>query len=440
MSRTYDVREQKKWYWYDWANSAFTTTVVTLFFGPYITSIAKAAADANGNIDVLGIRLDYGAYWATLISLSVITQVLVLPVLGSIADTSPRKKWLLAGLCYTGSLASVAMFFIQGTEYLFGGGLFLIANLAFGGSNVVYNSFLPEIASEDDRDKVSSKGYALGYLGGGLLLAINLAVFTFADQLGLTTGLAVRLSLASAGVWWGGFALIPLFGLKNRTPLIQRVPGQSIVIQSFRNLGQTIAHMFGYKQTLLFMCAYLFFNDAVQTVISLAGQFGAEELKIEQASLTAAILMVQLVAFPGALGFNWLASKISSKWAIFTALVLWSMVVLAMYGVVRDTRGYFIAAAVVAVVLGGTQALSRSLFSLMIPAGREAAYFSLYEIGDKGTSWMGPAIFAIVRNQTKSYRSGILSLLVLFVIGMILLYFVNVEKAAAEASGDTTNA
>ena len=434
MNRVYDVREQKRWYWYDWANSAFTTTVVTLFFGPYITSIAKSAADANGNINFLGVTIHYAAYWATLVSLSVVTQVLVLPVLGAIADSSPRKKWLLAGFCYTGSLATMAMFFIDGAQYVLGGQLFLIANLAFGASNVVYNSFLPEIASESDRDRVSSRGYSLGYLGGGLLLALNLAVFTFAERLGISTGLAVRLSLASAGVWWGGFALIPLFGLKNRTPLTQRVVGTNVIVQSFRNLGQTIAHMFGYKQTLLFMCAYLFFNDAVQTVITLAGQFGSEELKIPQASLTAAILMVQLVAFPGAMMFNWLAAKITTKWAIFTALVLWSLVVLAMYAVVYDTRGYFIAAAVVAVVLGGTQALTRSLFSLMIPAGREAAYFSLYEIGDKGTSWIGPAVFAIVLTQTQSYRSGILSLLVLFVIGMVLLYFVDVEKATAEAA------
>lgn len=430
---TYDLKEQKRWYWYDWANSAFTTTVVTLLFGPYITALAKAASDAQGNIDVMGFKLDHGSYWATLISMSVITQVLVLPVLGSIADSSPRKKWLLGGLCYTGVIATLCMFFLQGDMYILGGQLFLIANLAFGAGNVVYNSFLPEIASEKDRDTVSSKGYALGYLGGGILLALNLVLLTFAEQLGITVGMAVRISLASAGVWWGLFALIPLTGLKNRTPLRQRVPGKSIIVESFKELIHTVRDMFGYKQTLLYFLSYLFYNDAVQTVISLAGQFGAEELKIEQKNLTLAILMVQLVAFPGAMSFNWLASKITSKWAIFTALVLWIVVVYSMYAFVNDTRGFFIAAAVVAVVMGGTQALSRSLFSLMIPKGREAAYFSLYEIGDKGTSWMGPLVFAVVRNETKSYRAGIVSLLGLFVIGLVVLYFVNVRKATEEA-------
>jgi MFS transporter, UMF1 family len=432
----YDKKEQKSWYWYDWANSAFTTTVVTLFFGPYITSIAKAAADANGNIDFFGFKLDHGSYWATLVSLSVMTQVLVLPVLGSIADSSPRKKWLLGCLAYTGSLATMAMFFLQGDHYFTGGQLFLVANLCFGAGNVVYNSFLPEIASEEDRNAVSSKGYAMGYVGGGLLLAINLVLFMNAEKIGLSTGLAVRMSLASAGFWWAGFALIPLFGLKKRTPRVQRKPGENIVLQGFIELGHTVKDLFGYKQTLLYLCAYLFFNDAIQTVITLAGQFGAEELKIEQANLTAAILMVQLVAFPGAMIFKWLADKITAKWAIFTALALWTAVVFSMYAFVNSTTGFFIAAAVVALVMGGSQALSRSVFSLMIPKGREAQYFSLYEISDKGTSWLGPAIFAIVRDQTKSYRTGILSLIALFVIGMILLWMVDVKRATREAGNE----
>lgn len=432
----YDKREQKSWYWYDWANSAFTTTVVTLFFGPYITSIAKAAADANGNISFFGFPLDHGSYWATLVSLSVMTQVMVLPVLGSIADSSPRKKWLLGCLAYTGAIATIAMYWLQGDHYFTGGQLFLLANLCFGAGNVVYNSFLPEIASEEERDTVSSKGYAMGYVGGGLLLALNLALFLNAEKVGLTTGHAVRISLASAGAWWAGFALIPMLGLKKRIPRVQRKPGESIVLQSFVELGHTIKELFGYKQTLLYLCAYLFFNDAIQTVITLAGQFGSEELKIEQAQLTAVILMVQLVAFPGAMMFNWLAHRITAKWAIFTALVLWTSVVFSMYAFVKSATGFFVAAAVVALVMGGSQALSRSIFSLMIPKGREAAYFSLYEISDKGTSWLGPAIFAIVRNETKSYRAGILSLIVLFVIGMSLLWFVDVKRATREAGNE----
>lgn len=431
------AKEQRAWYWYDWANSAFTTTVVTLFFGPFITSVARAVADAQGRVAVLGVHINVESYWVFLISASVITQTLVLPVLGQIADSSPRKKWLLAGLCYTGALATIGMFFIQPGEFIFGGQLFLLANLAFGGSNVVYNSFLADIAPEEDRDAVSSKGYALGYIGGGLLLALNLALFTFADKIGISTGLAVRLSLASAGVWWGGFALITFFGLKNRPPLRPRSEGKSILLQGFVELWHTARNMTAYKQTMLFVCAYLFFNDAVQTVIALAGQFGTEALHIPQSTLTAAILMVQLLAFPGAMLFGWLAKRISAKWAIVTALVLWSLVVLAMWGLVYDTKGFFIVAAAVALVLGGTQALSRSLFSQLIPLGHEAAYFSLYEIGDKGTSWIGPTVFGIVQNMTNDYRTAILTLPVQFLVGMAFLIFVNVKKATAEARGTT---
>ena len=429
------LKEQRSWYWYDWANSAFTTTVVTLFFGPFISGVAGAVADAQGRVFILGIPVAVKSYWAYLITVSVITQMLVLPVLGQIADSSPRKKWLLAALCYTGAVATVGMFFVHPGEFIFGGQLFLLANLAFGGSNVVYNSFLSDIAPEEDRDTVSSKGFALGYIGGGLLLALNLVLFTFADRLGISTGLAVRVSLASAGVWWGAFALITFFGLRNRPPLRTRVAGKSILLQGFVELWHTARNMVGYKQTLIFVCSYLFFNDAVQTVIALAGQFGSDELHIPQGTMAAVILMVQILAFPGAMLFGWLAGRMTAKWAIVLALVLWSVVVLAMYGVVYDTKGFVIAAAGVALVLGGTQALSRSLFSQLIPTGHEAAYFSLYEIGDKGTSWIGPLVFGVVQQLTGSYRSGILSLPFLFIIGIAFLVFVNVPKAIAEARG-----
>jgi UMF1 family MFS transporter len=430
------LTEKRHWYLYDWANSAFTTTVVTLFFGPYLTALAKAAADAQGHVGIFGFRFDYGALWSGLISLSVMTQVAVLPILGAIADSSPRKKWLLAALAYGGSSATVLMFFLQGAWWIPAAVLFLISNLCFGAGNVVYNSFLPDLAEEHERDSVSSKGFAFGYVGGGLLLALNLALYSFREQLGLSSGLAVRISLASAGLWWMGFATYALSGLKSRPPRVPRVPGVNPVWQGLKQLGHTLAEMRNYPQTLFYLVTYLIYNDAIQAVITLSGQFGSEELKIPEGTLTAAILMVQLVAFPGAMSFNWLAAKITAKWAVVVALGIWTGVVLSMYSTVRTTGGFFVAAAIVAMVMGGSQALSRSIFSLMIPKGREAEYFSIYEVSDKGTSWLAPLIFAIVRNQTQSYRTAILSLIAFFVTGFVLLCFVNVKKAAAEAGNE----
>src|SRR5579872_2210168 len=182
----YSKREQRGWYVYDWANSTFSSTVVTLFLGPYLTVLAKTAADLNGRVHPLGIPVEPRSWWGYLVSLSVVTEVIALPVVGAIADFSAHKKWLLAVLAYTGALATTVMFFVQGGDYLAGGTLFLIANLAFGASIVVYNSFLPDIAPPEQRDAVSSRGWAIGYLGGGLLLALNLALFAKASALGIS--------------------------------------------------------------------------------------------------------------------------------------------------------------------------------------------------------------------------------------------------------------
>jgi len=215
----YSPREQRGWYFYDFANSAFASTVVTLFLGPYLTSLAKAGADAQGNIFPLGITVDARAYWGYLVSLSVLTQVAVLPLLGALADYSRHKKQLLALFAYLGAGATMAMYLLEGSAYLLGGLLFLAANLTFGASIVIYNSFLPEISTPEDRDAVSSTGWGIGYLGGGLLLALNLLLYLKASALGLSETLAVRISLCSAGVWWAGFTIIPLLTLRNRPPV-----------------------------------------------------------------------------------------------------------------------------------------------------------------------------------------------------------------------------
>jgi UMF1 family MFS transporter len=376
-----------------------------------------------------GIPVEPRSWWGYMVALSVMLQVVVLPLAGTIADRSPNKKRLLGFTAYSGVAATVAMFTLQGGDYLFGGLLFLFANLAFGASIVVYNSFLPEISTPEERDTVSSRGWGFGYLGGGIVLALNLALFSNAERLGLSEGLAVRISLASAGLWWGLFTIVPLMGLKNRpSARVERSNG-------FTQLFHTIRGMRRYPQTLTFLVAYLIYNDAVQAVITLSGQFGADELKIPMGTLTLAILMVQFLAFAGALLFNVISNRIGTKQAIVLSLTIWSGVILAIYVSVRDTTGFFIMAAVVALVLGGTQALSRSLFSQMIPVGREGEYFSLYEISDKGTSWLAPLIFGLALQFTGSYRTAILSLLTFFIVGLIVLMKVDVKRAAREAAG-----
>ncbi len=432
-----DRREQVGWYFYDWANSAFSTTVVTAFLGPYLTTITANAADAEGFVYPLGIPIAAGSFFPYMVSLSVLLQVLFLPILGAIADYSQMKKRMLGIFAYIGAFATMGMFFLEGDRYLLGGGLFLIANLTFGASIVFYNAFLPEIASPDRRDAVSSQGWAFGYLGGGLLLLLNLILFSNAENLGLSTGMAVRICLASAGIWWAIFTVIPLTRLKMRTPARSLPPGERYLTVGFRQLMHTFRDVRNYPQTLLFLVAYLLYNDGIQAVIALAAVFGVQELLIPEQFLILTILMIQFVAFGGALAFGWLAKRTGAKRAIMLSLVIWSMVVIVSYFMPAGNIPLFFGlGAVIAIVLGGSQALSRSVFSLMIPKGQEAEYFSLYEVSERGTSWLAPLLFGLAFQFTDSYRVAIISLIVFFIAGLILLPFVDIRRAALDAGNE----
>jgi MFS transporter, UMF1 family len=434
MSERSARAEQFGWYFYDWANSAFSTTVVTVFLGPYLTTITKAAADAEGFVHPFGLHVNAGSFFPYVVSLSVALQVLFLPMLGAIADYSHRKKQLLASFAYLGVSATMGLYFLYGTDYLLGGLLFLIANLSFGASVVIYNAFLPEIASPEERDAVSSMGWALGYLGGGLLLLMNLVLMARATDFGLDTNRAVRISLASAGVWWGLFTIIPLLTLRVRRPARTLPRGAGYLSVGFRQLRGTIGTVIARPQTLLFLSAYLLYNDGIQSVITLSTEFGQEELKLSLPTLSLVILMVQFVAFFGSILFNYIARAVGARRAILMSLLIWTGALVYAYGLLRTEAQFFVLAAVIAVVLGGSQALSRSLFSLMIPKGREAEYFSLYEVSERGTSWLGPLLFGLSLQFTGSYRIALLSLVVFFLAGMALLVRLDVRKAEGEAA------
>jgi UMF1 family MFS transporter len=427
-------REKRGWYLYDWANSAFATTVVTLFLGPYLTALAKTAASADGLVHPFGIPVDPRSFWSYIVSISVAAQVLVLPVVGAIADYGRRKKEVLAVTAYLGASATMAMFFLQGADYLFGGVLFLVANVSFGASSVIYNSFLPEIASPEERDAVSSKGWGIGYLGGGLLLALNLALYLRADKIGVSEGLAVRISLSSAGVWWAGFTVPVILALRNRGAARQLPAGQSALGTAVRQLRHTLGEIRQYPQTLLFLIAYLLYNDAIQTVLSIATQFGNDELKIPVSQLTLVILMAQFVGFFGAIGFNRLAREIGAKRAVIASLIVWTGVVVYIYAIVQTTAEFFVMGAIVALVMGGSQALSRSLYAQLVPKGKEAEYFSIYEISDKGTSWLCPILFGLTLQWTGKYRLAVLSLIVFFVAGLLVLLKVDVARGEQDVA------
>ncbi|HJZ46157.1 MAG TPA: MFS transporter [Roseiflexaceae bacterium] len=442
-----DRREIFGWMMYDWANSAFSTTVVAALLGPYLTALAQAAVGDNGVVLSLG-PLGYvtaKSLFPYATSLSVFLQVFLLPILGAIADYSNLKKRLMILFCYIGVVATCLFFFVTSDLYLFGALLFVIANLSFGASIVLYNAFLPDICTEDQTDRVSSQGFALGYLGGGLLLGANLALVVFAPRLGLSTSLAVRLSLLSAGIWWGAFALVTFARLRTRAAARALPEDRSYLTIGFSELGETFRELRRLPNTLRYLIGYLFYNDGIQTVLGLASVFLAQELFVAQGRsndeaqsfLLGIVLMVQFVAFAGALLFARISAAVGTKNAILISLVLWSGVVIYAYGFLATTTQAWVMSAVIALVLGGSQALSRSLFSRMIPAGREASFFGLYEISERGTSWMGPLIFGVVVGATGSYRQAILALIVLFIVGIIILALTNTDQAIHDAGNAT---
>lgn len=425
-----EKKERIGWYFYDWANSAFPTTVITVFLGPYITTIAKNAAGDSGILNIFGINIAAGSYFPYLVSLSVLIQLLILPFIGALADYTNKKKQFLAFFAYMGALATAAMYFLEGTGFIYGGILFLIGNTGFGASIVMYNAFLTDLAEPENRDSVSSTGWAFGYIGGGTLLALNLVLFSSAESFGISTGDAVRISLSSAGVWWGIFSIFPLLMLKNRKEKKPpKLKGKSLLSQSLRQLANTFKNAKQYPKTLYFLAAYLFFNDGVQSVIALSAQFGQEELGLEMSVLTTVILIVQFVAFGGALLFGYLASKFGSKEALIISLIIWSLAVCYSFFFLYDAAGFYLLGIVIGLVLGGTQALSRSIFSKVIPLNQEAEYFSLYEISERGTSWIGPFVFGITYQFTSSYRLAILSLIAFFIIGLVMLVPFNLSRA-----------
>jgi UMF1 family MFS transporter len=362
--------------------------------------------------------------------------------LGTIADYTNLKKKMMLSFAYVGAMATIFLFFVQtdmpgiGTNgaVLLASLLMIVANLCFGAAIVFYNAFLPDIAPPAQRDTVSARGFAYGYLGGGLLLLANFALLaTISD-----TALAVRISLASAGVWWLLFTyLFPHQRLRQRDAVRQLPPGTTLFSHGIRQIVHTLREIHAkYPMTLRYLIAYLIYNDGIQTVIVVATAFAADELGVETQSLLILVLMIQFIAFGGAFLFGYLAGRMGAKRAIMISLTVWAAIVIYAYFLLTNETQLYVLGFFLALVLGGSQALSRSLFSQMIPADHEAEYFGFYEISERGTSWLGPLAFAAAVQISGSQRVAIVSLIIFFVVGLLLLTRVDVKQAIVEAGNN----
>ncbi len=439
-----DSREIFGWMLYDWANSAFYTTVVAVLIGPYLIALAEKAVGEDGVIlDLVFFNVTPKGLPAFCIALSVASMVLLLPILGAIADYTHLKKSLMAFFCYLGVATSALLFFATGDSYIYASVLLVISNMSFAAANVFYNAFLIDITTEDKRDKVSSYGYASGYLGGVVMLVVNLLLINNAERLGISTAMAVRISFLVASLWWGIFGFVSFYLIKTRAAVKETPTDKSLVKIGFSEIWQTLKELRRLRYTMLFLIAYLFYNDGIQTVILQSSVFISYELftskglESDSSFLIVIFLIAQVSALVGAIGFERIARFIGAKQTIILSLIIWCAIVIYAYAFFETKFQAYIMGAFIGMVLGSAQALSRSLYSQMIPVGRESSFFGLYEISEKGTSWMGQLLFTIIVGATGSFRQAILALIFFFVVGSIILLFTDTTKAIHEAGNLT---
>ena len=409
------------WCLYDWANSAFATVILAAVLPVYFVHLVP---DSGAVIPVIGRTVKASVLWSYCVSGSMLLVALSAPYLGSIADKSGLHRHLLTALCLIGSAATCLLFFADDHRYLLAAGLFILGNAGFALANIYYNALLPVLAGDQEMDRLSAYGFGLGYVGGGMALLLVTLIIAKHDALGLSgRGAATRLGFLLAGLWWAGFAL-PAFALLRHTRYPRRLASIPPGLKGYIRIFAEVKH---YPDLLLFLVAFLFYNDGIQTIIAVSAIFAREVLELSSQTVIACFLAVQFLAMPGALAFGRAAEKLGPKRSILICLVLFMGV--TMYAFYIDTATEFwVLALSVALILGGSQAASRSLFARLIPSGRNAEFFGFYTLSGKFASILGPFLFALIGDLTGSTRTAILVLNLFFLIGIILLALVNVER------------
>ena len=432
---------------YDVANSAFVTTVVTAVGGPFLTALAQDVAGPDDRISVLLLSPRAGSVFAYAVSLSVLLQVLALPVLGALADRPLAKRRLLVVSTVIGSAATVALALTPPGTVLPGLAAFVVANVAYGAAILAYNAYLADVAERPDRHRVSALGFAAGYAGGAFVLAVSLALVTLAEPLGISRGTAVRLAIGLSAVWWAALGAVAVRRLDavrelpgwDPTPVTERLRTQ--VAGSLRQLRGSLTALRALPGTARFLLAFLLFNDAIQAVVALSAVVLEEELFVAKGLprddatpfLLQLVLLIQVIAVFGAGVSGRLAERFGAKRTLLATLAIWVAIVVYAVAALDSTTAAYALGVAIAIVLGGSQAIARSLFSSMVPARRQASFFGFYELAERGTAWVGTLLFAVVLDVTGSYRGALLSLLALFVSGGLLLAATDTDRAVEAA-------
>jgi UMF1 family MFS transporter len=431
-----DRPELRAWAVYDWANSAVVTTIISAIFPIYFYRVAGAGLAEGVATQRFAI--------ATLIAM--FGLALLAPILGALADKAAVKKKLLGVFLCIGATATASMFFIHTGDWLFALAILVIVEFSLAATFVFYNSLLPHIAAPEEIDRVSTTGYAFGYLGGGVLLALNLAWIQYPAWFGLPHGdgltetqatLPSRLAFLSVAVWWVVFS-IPLF-LKIREPAVETVVGEprQPLGRTLMQLGSTLAELRNYRNAGLMLAAYLIYNEGIGTIIKMAAIYGAE-IGLGTTAMVGSILLVQFVGIPCTILFGALAGKLGAKPSIFLGLIVYLGIAILGY-VMRTNAEFLVLAVLVGMVQGGTQALSRSLFASLIPKHKSTQFFALFALSEKLAGILGPGLFVVVISLTGSSRQAIVSVIAFFLVGAVLLSRVNVAQGRADAQDEAHN-
>lgn len=419
LENSMDDKQYKKiinaWSMYDWANSAFATTIMAAVLPIYYSAIAQPELTATQTT----------AYWGYTNSIALLLIAIISPILGATADFKGHKKRYLTIFALVGITATAFMFFLTTGDWLWASALFILGNIGFAGANVFYDSLLPHIAKRNDIDQISTRGYAMGYLGGGILLAVNLGMIMLAPE--HLTGLMTRISLASVAVWWLVFT-IPLWKRVKEPPrqVFKGEMDSNSLKAGFKRLGETFKEIRKYEDLFKLLVAFWLYNDGIGTIIKMATIYG-NEIGIGQTDLIGALLMVQFVGIPFSFAFGWMAKKIGTKKSIYISLSVYSLISIGGYFMTTALH-FWILGFAVALVQGGSQALSRSLYARMVPKAQSAEFFSFYSVSGKFSGMFGPLVFGLVSQLFGNSRLGIVSLIIFFTSGAYLLTRVDEEK------------
>ena len=400
------------WALYHWADNAFSTTVVAAILPVYYSHVAASNLSANSAT----------VYWGYTTTITVVLAALFAPMIGTLANLLGYRKRLLLIFAALGIFATALLYFVKTGDWLLASLIFIVSNTAFALADVMHDSLLPHVAKPKDIDRVSSRGFGLGYMGGAILLAINIAMI----QLMHDKGLAARLSFVSVSVWWAVFTIPLILSVREPEADTSVSPGESTLFAGYRLLRNTYQNIKRYRQLLLFLIAFLVYNDGIGTIIRMATIYGAD-IGLGRDTLIGALLMTLIVGVPFAFFFGWLAKFIGAKNCIYICLFVYTLISIGGYFISKPIH-FWILAFMVGTVQGGAQALSRSLFGSMIPKTRTAEFFGFYGMSSRIGGFLGPLVFAVVGQITGNSRFSIIAIVIFFVLGAILLTRVNVAE------------